>query len=74
MSPKSNPEKPPLKPPWNPPKPPPALPSKAAEPNWSYCFLFVSSLNTEYASPISLNFSAAPGSLFTSGWYFLLVF
>ena len=43
MSPKSNPENPPENPP---PNPPPALPSNAAEPNWSYCLRLLGSDNT----------------------------
>src|SRR3989344_6987846 len=52
----------------NPPKPPPWNCAPAA-PNWSYCCLFWSSPSTAAASLISLNFSAASGDLFKSGWY-----
>src|SRR3989338_3344092 len=52
----------------NPPKPPPWNCAPAA-PNWPYCCLFWSSPSTAAASLISLNFSAASGDLFKSGWY-----
>ena len=54
-----------------PPPNPPGPPRMPSWPNRSYCWRFVSSLNTSYASAASLNFSSAAAlSGFLSGWYF----